>query len=87
MYGRTELIGASGADVVSDFETDEDILDISGAGTGFTGLSDLVSATTETSMNGSDGVLIELSADNVLFIKGLSLAELQTLYDGGNVLI
>ena len=66
----------SGRDTVTDFDAGEDRLDLSLAGTGFTGLNDVTAAATEETQDNQLGLLITLDASNSVFLQGGTLADL-----------
>ncbi|NVJ98615.1 MAG: M10 family metallopeptidase C-terminal domain-containing protein [Alphaproteobacteria bacterium] len=71
--------GDHGDDQVSGFSIDEDTLDLSGTKTDFTSLADIQNASTETTVDGTSGVLIDTGDGNSIFLAGLSLGDLANL--------
>ncbi|WP_262689391.1 hypothetical protein [Kordiimonas aestuarii] len=67
-----------GHDVVTGFNTDEDTLDLT-AITGLDDFSDLNAA--DTSLDGTDGVLLYTGGENTIFIAGITAAELSSATD------
>ncbi len=65
-----------GHDTVTDFNTSEDILDLSLVSTGFNSFEDMATALSETIQNGRAGVLINLNDSQSIFIEAASLSDL-----------
>ncbi len=65
----------SGDDRITDFDTSEDVLDLSNTVTDFTDTASLESAAT----NQNGGVNIDLGGGNGLFLEGVSVADLSSL--------
>ncbi|WP_333697925.1 hypothetical protein, partial [Kordiimonas lacus] len=84
------ILGAnSGNDVITDLDSRDDTLDLSGVATSFATLSDVLDAAYETTHGRDDGVLLDLGSGNSVFLEDISLAELTQvtiLGDGGTVL-
>ncbi|MFC3052090.1 DUF4347 domain-containing protein [Kordiimonas pumila] len=85
--GDDVLTGGSGADVfifgsnsgndtVTDFDTSEDILNLSF--TGFSTLDEVTAATTATEVDGANGILITIDANESIFLIGLSVDDLNS---------
>lgn len=65
-----------GADTVTDFDTDDDILFLANTLTDFTSLTDVQAAATETSQGGQTGLLIDTGGGNSVFLIGVDLNDL-----------
>jgi serralysin len=61
-----------GADTVTDFDTDDDILDLSGTATDFTSSADVEAAASDT----ADGLLIDLGGGNSVTLEGLTVSDI-----------
>ncbi|WP_417456237.1 VCBS domain-containing protein [Kordiimonas sp.] len=82
--GDTFVFGAlAGNDTITDFSTEEDTLDLSLSGAGFTSAGDVTDASIETIVGGEAGVLIDLGGGESVFLMGLSLDDLS----GAQILI
>ena len=66
----------SGTDTISDFTVDEDTLDLSFVGEGFSDAASVVAAASEEDRDGTSGVLIALGDDNSVFLENLTLSDL-----------
>lgn len=88
--GNDTLTGGSGSDIfvfannhavdrVEDFDTDDDSLDLSRTITDFMTIADVSSASSETTQDGSSGLLIDTGGGNSIFIVGLTLDELASV--------
>ncbi|WP_417449880.1 VCBS domain-containing protein [Kordiimonas sp.] len=66
----------SGNDVVTDFNADEDTLDLSYRA--FESLDDVFSGASETSVNGTSGVMLDFGGGESAFLAGLTLNELNS---------
>ncbi len=71
VFGRT-----SGNDTVTDFDADEDILDLQFASADFMSLADVIAAATAVSQNGQAGVHIDLGDSDSVFVVGISITDL-----------
>jgi len=70
----TFVFGATvGNDTISDFDVTADTLEFYGR---FDSSDEVVAATTETSQDGTDGVLIDLGSGESVFIAGITLSDL-----------
>ncbi len=65
-----------GDDVVSDFSVSEDILFLANTVTDFTDLASVQAASSETTVGGQSGLLIDTGGGNSVFLVGINLAGL-----------
>ncbi len=65
----------TGNDTITDFDVSEDGLSFD-VNTGMTSKATVLAATTETTINGQSGVLIDLGGGETIFLVGVSLIEL-----------
>lgn len=88
--GDDTLTGGAGADLfsfgagqgtdrITDFDVTEDILRIAGTTTDFTSLADVQAAASDTSVDGVDGLLIDLGGGASVFLDGVSAADLESI--------
>ncbi|MCJ9430065.1 beta strand repeat-containing protein [Kordiimonas marina] len=74
----TFVFGAvSGDDTITDFDTTEDSLDL--ASRGFADLAALTAASTETTVNGQSGLLIDLGGGDSVFLAGLVVSNIGSM--------
>lgn len=71
--------GANGADIVTDFELDEDRLDLSQAQAGFASRAEVEAASSELTLNGQTGLLIDTGDGNSVFLIGVALANFSAI--------
>jgi serralysin len=64
-----------GDDTVTDFDTDDDILDLSGTATDFANTADVEAAASDT----AGGLLIDLGSGNSVLLEGLSISDLSDM--------
>ncbi|MCK0069127.1 hypothetical protein [Kordiimonas laminariae] len=74
IFGRN-----AGQDVIADFDLAEDILNLEYAVTDFTSVADVTAAASVVTVDGIDGVRIDLGDENSVFIQGLELSDLTTV--------
>lgn len=67
--------GSSGNDTVTDFDTDEDILDLSEAVTNFASTADVEAAASDT----ANGLLIDLGDGNSVLLEGLATSDISSM--------
>jgi Ca2+-binding RTX toxin-like protein len=94
-----ELIGGSGSDIfaffagndddtISDFDVNEDILDLGGTAARFVSLAEIEAASSNAAQGGVDGLLIDTGAGDSVFLEGLSVSDLPdiniVLFGDGN---
>jgi len=88
--GNDELSGGTGADTfifgatsgndrITDFNASEDTLDLQYSGAGFASLAGVEAASSETTIDGDAGVLIDLGGGQSVFLAGLGLGDLATM--------
>jgi len=76
----TFIFGAtSGNDRITDFNASEDTLDLQYSGAGFASLAGVEAASSETTIDGDAGVLIDLGGDQSVFLAGLGLGDLASV--------
>ena len=76
----TFIFGAtSGNDRITDFDTSEDTLDLQYSGAGFASLAGVEAASSETTIDGDAGVLIDLGGGQSVFLAGLGLGDLASV--------
>lgn len=68
-----------GADVITDFDLDEDLLNLENILIGFTDLASVISATEETTQGSETGILITTGEESSIFLRGLSLDDLNQM--------
>ncbi|MBL4789614.1 MAG: hypothetical protein JKY60_11405 [Kordiimonadaceae bacterium] len=71
--------GASGNDIVTDFRSRDDTLDLAGTATDFIDAASVIAAATDTNVNGENGVLIDLGGGNSVFLEDISVSDLSGL--------
>ncbi|NVJ97469.1 MAG: endo alpha-1,4 polygalactosaminidase [Alphaproteobacteria bacterium] len=88
--GNDTLYGGAGSDsfsfsgedsnaIIMDFDLDADFLSLADIQNPFTGLAELVNASTNAVQNGQQGVLVDLGENGVLFLVGLTTDDLQEI--------
>nr|WP_281500780.1 M10 family metallopeptidase [Kordiimonas marina] len=88
--GDDTLTGGAGADTfvfaanhgddrVTDFNKDEDILQLSGTTTDFTSLSGVQAASSEVTVSGVAGLLINTGGGDSIFLVGLHMSDLSSM--------
>lgn len=73
------FVEGHGNDLIGDFSVDQDRLDLSDTVTDFSTLDDVVAASSETSVDGSSGLLIDTGGGNSIFITGLTTDDLSSV--------
>ncbi|UTW59771.1 matrixin family metalloprotease [Kordiimonas sp. SCSIO 12603] len=68
-----------GQDTVTDFNVQEDILDLSNTSTDFLNLGAVTAASSETIVDGISGVLIDLGSGDTVFLQGITLESLNNV--------
>lgn len=71
--------GEHGADIVSDFDLDEDILNLENTQTDFTDLESVISAAEETTLGSEAGLLITTGEGASVFLQGIGLGDLNQM--------
>lgn len=69
----------SGNDTLTDFDIAEDTLHLAYSGAGFTSLADVEAAATDTAMDGTSGLLIDLGSGQTIFLSGISVGDLSNM--------
>ncbi|NVJ96540.1 MAG: M10 family metallopeptidase C-terminal domain-containing protein [Alphaproteobacteria bacterium] len=75
--------GATGHDVITDFDPGTDTLDLQGIVSAFADIAAVQNAAQETELNGEAGLLIVLGGSSEVFVAGLALSELE----GANLIL
>ncbi len=70
------FVAGHGDDIINDFDTGEDTLDLSDTDTDFADNDDVVAAATEAVVNNASGVLIDTGNGNSIFIADITLSDL-----------
>ena len=69
----------SGNDTVTDFSITEDALNLQSTTTDFTDVNSVQAATSETTVNGQSGIMIDTGGGNSIFLSGLSNSDLSNI--------
>lgn len=67
------FLGGHGDDRIEDFSIGNDILVISGTSTDFASVADVIAASTNSTINGVSGLLIDTGGSDSIFIVGLTI--------------
>lgn len=73
------FVGDHGADVVNDFSVEEDTLNLAGTTTDFANADDVTAASSNATVGGNSGLLIDTGEGNSIFLTGLSVDDIASV--------
>lgn len=73
------FVGDHGADVVNDFSVEEDTLNLAETTTDFANADDVTAASSNATVGGNSGLLIDTGEGNSIFLTGLSVDDISSV--------